>query len=180
MRSRVAFRSRARRVRLILLDVDGVLTDGGLAFGSSGREGRTFHVRDGAGLAIARRLGFLTGFLSGREGADLRQRARELRVDEVHLGTRDKLSVYAAILARRRLTDDQVCYMGDDLVDLPVLARAGVAAAPADAHPDVLRSVPFVTRAAGGRGAVREVIDAIVRAQGKMATVLGWFAEDAS
>ena len=96
-------------------------------------------------------------------------------MDEVHLKTRDKLAVYEAILRRRRLSDQQVCYIGDDLVDLPVLARAGMPVAVADAHPEVRRRARFVTGAPGGQGAVREVIDAILKAQGHWNTILGWF-----
>jgi 3-deoxy-D-manno-octulosonate 8-phosphate phosphatase (KDO 8-P phosphatase) len=158
------------------MDVDGVLTDGGLVTTGPGDESRSFNVKDGAGIVIAHRLGFVTGFLSGRGGAAVARRARDLGVAEVHLKVRDKGRAYTAIRTRLGLEDAQVCYIGDDLVDLPVLLRAGLPVAPADAHPEVRRLVPFVTRAPGGRGAVREMIDAIVRAQGRWPTVLGWFA----
>jgi 3-deoxy-D-manno-octulosonate 8-phosphate phosphatase (KDO 8-P phosphatase) len=173
---RAPLRPRARRVALVLMDVDGVLTDGGVAYMERDREGRTFDVRDGVGLVIARRAGLLTGVLSGRGGAAVLRRAQELGMDEVHLRIRDKLRAYERILRRRRLADAQVCYIGDDLIDLPVLARAGLAVGVADAHSEVRRRVSFLTRARGGRGAVREVIDAILRAQGRWESVLGWFA----
>ena len=162
------------------MDVDGVLTDGGITFTGEDQETRTFDAKDGVGLAIAHRLGLRTGLISGRGSAAVLRRARELRMDEVHLRTRDKLQAYERILKRTRLTDAEVCYIGDDLVDLPILARAGMAVAVADAHPEVKRRAPFVTRAAGGRGAVREVIDAIIRAQGRWDTVIAWFAGTAS
>lgn len=165
---------------MILMDVDGVLTDGGIIFTGSSQETRSFDAKDGVGLAIAHRLGLQTGLISGRGSAAVMRRAKELHIDEVHLRTRDKLAAYERILRRRRLTDAQVCYIGDDLVDLPVLLRAGLAVAVADAHEAVRRRVPFVTRAPGGRGAVREVIDGIVRAQGQWRTVMGWFNGAAS
>lgn len=174
MRGR-SFGPRARRVVLILMDVDGVLTDGGLTISGAGGESRCFNVKDGAGIVMAHRLGLRTGFLSGRGGTAVTRRARDLGVAEVHLKVADKGRAYAAILRRLGLEDAQVGYIGDDLMDLPVLLRAGLPVAPADAHPEVLRRVPFVTRAAGGRGAVREMIDAIVRAQGRWPDVMGWY-----
>jgi len=158
------------------MDVDGVLTDGGLTVSGTGGESRSFNVKDGAGIVMAHRLGLRTGFLSGRGGAVVTRRARELGVSEVHLKVTDKGRAYTALLARLGLENAQVGYIGDDLMDLPVLLRAGLPVAPADAHPEVLRRVPFVTRTAGGRGAVREMIDAIVRAQGRWPTVMSWFA----
>jgi 3-deoxy-D-manno-octulosonate 8-phosphate phosphatase (KDO 8-P phosphatase) len=158
------------------MDVDGVLTDGGLTVSGPGGESRSFNVKDGAGIVMAHRLGLRTGFLSGRGGVAVARRARELGVGEVHLKVGDKGRAYAAILKRLGLEDAQICYIGDDLMDLPVLLRAGLPVAPADAHPEVLRRVPFVTRAPGGHGAARETIDAIARAQGRWPAVLGWFA----
>ncbi|HEU4401745.1 MAG TPA: HAD hydrolase family protein [Candidatus Polarisedimenticolia bacterium] len=175
MRCRTPLRPRARRIALLLMDVDGVMTDGGISFIDSDREARTFDAQDGVGLWIARRAGLRTGLLSGRSSGAVLRRAEELRIDEVHLKVRDKRQAYLRILRRLRLSDAQVCYIGDDLVDLPVLLRVGMPVAVADAHPEVLRRVRFVTRAAGGRGAIREVIDAILKAQGKWAEVLAWF-----
>jgi 3-deoxy-D-manno-octulosonate 8-phosphate phosphatase (KDO 8-P phosphatase) len=157
------------------MDVDGVLTDGRLRIGAGPGESRSYHVRDGSGLVIARRLGVRTGFLSGRGDAGIRRRARELGVDEVLLGARDKRAVYDDLLRRLGLGDEEICYIGDDLVDLPVLRRAGLPVVVADAHPEVRRGAPFVTRAPGGSGAVREVIDAIVRALGLLRRVLAMF-----
>lgn len=174
---RKPFRPRAARVALVLMDVDGVLTDGRLGLGEHGREARTWHVRDGSGIVLARRAGLRIGFLSGRGDAGVRRRARELGVDEIHLKARDKGAVYRDMMQRLGLEDRNVCYIGDDLVDLPVLRRAGVAVAVADAHPEVRRRVPFVTSAPGGSGAVREVIDALLQAQGRMPEILSWFEE---
>jgi 3-deoxy-D-manno-octulosonate 8-phosphate phosphatase (KDO 8-P phosphatase) len=176
MRCRTPLTPRARQVALILMDVDGVMTDGGIVLIDADREAKAYDAKDGVGLWIARRAGLCTGVISGRASKSVERRAAELEMDEVHLRVRDKLDAYDRILRRRRLRDSQVCYIGDDLVDLPILARVGVPVAVADAHPEVVRRARFVTRAAGGRGAIREVIDAILRAQGRWQTVLGWFA----
>ena len=175
MKCRAPLAPRARRVALILVDVDGVMTDGGISFIEGDREGKTYDAKDGAGLRIAERLGLKTGLISGRSSASVARRAAELRMSEVHLRVRDKLATYRRVLRRCELTDDAVCYVGDDLVDLPILRRVGMPVAVADAHPEVLRRVPFVTRAAGGRGAIREVIDAIVKAKGRWDEVVSWF-----
>ncbi len=175
MRCKTPLKSRARRVTMILMDVDGVMTDGRITLVGERYEAKSFDAKDGVALWLARRLGLRTGVISGRRSTAVLRRARELGMDEVHLKTRDKLAVYESILRRRRLSDQQVCYIGDDLVDLPVLARAGMSVAVADAHPEVRRRARFVTGAPGGQGAVREVIDAILKAQGHWNTILGWF-----
>ncbi|HXH28208.1 MAG TPA: HAD hydrolase family protein [Candidatus Polarisedimenticolia bacterium] len=175
MRCRLPFAARARRIELLLLDVDGVMTDGRIIHVGRGDEARCFDVKDGVGLWLARSQGLRTGIISGRASVTALRRASELRMDEVHLEARDKLKVYERILARRRLTDASICYVGDDLVDLPVLRRVGLPVAVADAHPEILRRVPFVTEARGGRGAIREVIDAILAAQGRWTAILERF-----
>ncbi len=175
MRCRTPLRPRARPITFILMDVDGVMTEGGITYFDQGAEAKTFDAKDGVGLWIARRVGLRTGVISGRSGGAVRRRVMELKMDEAHFESRDKLSVYREIRRRRRLSDTQICYIGDDLVDLPVLARAGLPVAVANAHPEVLRRAPFVTRAPGGRGAIREVIDAILKAQGRWKTVMEWF-----
>ncbi|MBI4169963.1 MAG: HAD hydrolase family protein [Acidobacteria bacterium] len=157
------------------MDVDGVMTDGAIVYLEEKSELKTFDARDGVGLWIARRAGLRTGLISGRSSAAAARRAAELGMEEIHLKTRDKLATYVRILRRSDLADSQVCYIGDDLVDLQVLRRAGMPVAPSDAHPEVLSRVPFITRAAGGHGAIREVIDAILKAQGRWREVVGWF-----
>jgi 3-deoxy-D-manno-octulosonate 8-phosphate phosphatase (KDO 8-P phosphatase) len=159
-------RTSVERIRLVLMDVDGVLTDGGILFVDGGSEGRTFDAKDGVGLHLLRGAGLSTGVISGRTSPAVRRRARELRMNEVHLRVRDKLAAYEDILKRRGLEDDAVCYVGDDIVDLPVMRRVGLPAAPADAHPAVLREAKLITRAAGGKGAVREIADLILEIQG--------------
>jgi 3-deoxy-D-manno-octulosonate 8-phosphate phosphatase (KDO 8-P phosphatase) len=176
-RSRL-LRSRVGAVSLVLMDVDGVMTDGGILFIDGGSEGRIFDAKDGVGIWLLRRAGLLTGIISGRTSPAVRRRARELGMSEVHLKVGDKLAAYEEILGRRGLRDEAVCYIGDDLVDLPVLRRAGLAVAPADAHPLVRREAGLVTRAPGGRGAIREVADLILITQGKLEGVLQRIGRD--
>ncbi len=175
MRCRRPFAPRARRICLLLMDVDGVLTDGRISFIEGTAEAKTYDVKDGIGLSIARRMGLRTGVLSGRGGAAVVRRAEELGLHEVHLRVRDKLQAYDRIVRRLKLSDAQVCYIGDDLTDLAVLGRVGMPVAVADARPEVLRRALFVTRDPGGRGAVREVVDAILKAQGKWEEVIEWY-----
>lgn len=156
-----------RGIRLLLTDVDGVLTDGRIHFDGSGRELKTFHVHDGAGLVYWHRCGGLSGFLSGRSSDVVRDRARELGVAEVHLGHHDKIAVFEDILRRRQLTPSQVAYVGDDLLDLPVLGRVGFAASVPNARREVRDRVHYVTELPGGAGAIREVVELLLVAQGK-------------
>ncbi len=154
---------RAARIRLVLLDVDGVLTDGRLYYGPEGEALKTFDVKDGHGIVLLRdHVDF--GVISGRPGKASEARLRELRFKHLVFGERDKLAGYAR-LAALGIPDDEVAYMGDDVNDLPLLARVGLSACPGDAHPDVRERVHFVARARGGRGAVRELCDLILRAK---------------
>jgi 3-deoxy-D-manno-octulosonate 8-phosphate phosphatase (KDO 8-P phosphatase) len=151
---------------MVLMDVDGVMTDGGILFVDGKSEGRIFDAKDGVGIWLLRRAGLATGVISGRSSAAVRRRVRELGMEEVHLKVGNKLAVYREILERRRISAESICFIGDDVVDLEVLAEVGFSAAPADAHPAVRERVRFVTRAPGGKGAVREVADFILAAQG--------------
>ena len=155
-----------RGIRALLLDVDGVLTDGLLHFDGQGRELKSFHVHDGAGLVYWQRTGHLTGFISGRESQVVRERAAELKVAEVHLGARPKLESYQEILARHQLREDEVCFVGDDLLDLPVLMRCGLPVTVPAGRPEVKAHCRWVTSAEGGRGAVREVVERLLKAKG--------------
>jgi len=169
-------RARARKIKLLLMDVDGVLTDGRFFYvprpGGGLIETKTFHSRDGLGFRLAHQAGLKTGFISGRVSPAVEYRAKELGVHFLKQNAREKLEPYREILREARLKDEQVCYMGDDIVDLPVLTRAGLAVAVADAHKLLRRHVHYVTRHLGGRGAVREVIELILSAQGKWDAVL--------
>jgi 3-deoxy-D-manno-octulosonate 8-phosphate phosphatase (KDO 8-P phosphatase) len=152
--------------RLLLLDVDGVLTDGTIGMNADGTEAKRFHIRDGAAIVWAQRAGLPIGILSARTAEATAQRAAQLGITLVVQGAADKLAGYERILAARQLTDADVAYMGDDLQDLPVLRRVGFAAAPADAPREVRERVHWVSTAAGGQGAVRELIEHILRSQG--------------
>lgn len=158
---------RIRNVKVLILDVDGVLTDGRIILSDDGQETKCFNVRDGHGLKMIRRAGVEVMFLTGRKSLAVEHRARELGVERVYQGALDKLAVLEEIMATTGLSPGQVAYMGDDIVDLPVLRRAGFSVTVSDAHEDVLQAVDLVTRNAGGRGAVREVCEIILKAQGK-------------
>jgi 3-deoxy-D-manno-octulosonate 8-phosphate phosphatase (KDO 8-P phosphatase) len=163
--------SRARHIKLLLLDCDGVLTDGGLHYTFDGKhvlEGvKVFHIRDGQGLKLAREAGLKLGIISGRVSPALVARARELQIDHLLQGIDDKLIVYEQIKTSEGFTDEQIAYIGDDLPDLAVMRRAGLAIAVADAVDEILECAHFVTSKPGGRGAAREAIELILKAQDK-------------
>lgn len=162
---RIDLAGQAAKIRLLLFDVDGVLTDGTVIVHSDGSEAKAFHIRDGAGIVLAQRAGLQVGLLSARASGATAHRAAQLGVAMVIQGVRNKLEAYERIIRDGGLEDAEVAFMGDDLLDLPVLARVGLAAAPADAVPDVRAAVHFVASAGGGRGAVRELIETVLRAQ---------------
>jgi 3-deoxy-D-manno-octulosonate 8-phosphate phosphatase (KDO 8-P phosphatase) len=151
-----------RGIRLVVLDVDGVLTDGRIVLDQEGKESRFFDVRDGYGIRKAAGLGIRFALISGKDSAVVTHRAKELGIDEVHQGVREKLGVFTAVVAKAGLTAHEVCCVGDDEPDLPMLAAAGFSVAPHDAVAAVRRAVHYVTKADGGRGAVREVVDMIL------------------
>lgn len=157
---------KATRVELLLLDCDGVLTDGGVILGSGGAEFKRFDIQDGMGISLAREAGLKVGILTGRVSDAVRLRSSELRLDEVVQGSKDKIASLDEICQRHELARDQVAYMGDDLQDLEVLLACGLAFAPANARPEVRARVAMVTQARGGMGAVREVVEALLQAKG--------------
>lgn len=157
---------RCKKVELILSDVDGVLTDGGLIFDNQGIEIKRFHVRDGLGIKLWRRGGFKFGVLTARTSHIVKLRSAELDVDVVRQGFEEKLTVSHEVAAELGLTAEQVCYIGDDLPDLPVMRAMGLAIAVADACDEVRSVAHHVTKLPGGQGAVREAIEYIVKAKG--------------
>jgi 3-deoxy-D-manno-octulosonate 8-phosphate phosphatase (KDO 8-P phosphatase) len=163
--------SRARRIKLLLMDCDGVLTDGGLHYTFDGKrvlEGaKVFHIHDGQGLKLAREAGLKLGIISGRISPALIARARELQIDRLHQGIDDKLSVYEQIKIADGFADDEIAYVGDDLADLPVMRRVGLAIAVADAVDEIRECAHFVTNKPGGHGAARETVELILKAQDK-------------
>ncbi len=162
----------ASRIRLLLFDVDGVLTDGTVVIHTDGTESKGFHIRDGAGMVWAQRAGLTVGLLSARSSGATTHRAAQLAIRLVVQGVSNKLEAYERILRDSGLGDDAVAYMGDDLLDLPVLARAGLSAAPADAALEVRQQVQWVSALPGGRGAAREMIELVLRAQERWDAVL--------
>ena len=150
----------------MIFDVDGVLTDGTLWYGPRGEELKAFSAHDGHGIKLLAAAGVAVALLSGRRSRAVAIRARELGIREVHQGVEDKLSVFSKILKKHRLGADAAGFMGDELVDLPVLERCGFACAPREAPEAVRSRVHYVTGAAAGRGAVREVCDLLGRARG--------------
>jgi 3-deoxy-D-manno-octulosonate 8-phosphate phosphatase (KDO 8-P phosphatase) len=153
-----------RGLRLLVLDVDGVLTDGRLYFGADGEHLKVFHVRDGHGIKAAMRAGIEVGVISGRRSAAVEQRCRELGIRHVRQGIDDKAAALHELLATLGHTPAQAACVGDDTPDLAVMALVALPIAVADAHPDVLAAARYVTRAPGGHGAVREVCDLLVEA----------------
>lgn len=158
---------RLARVELLLLDVDGVLTDGRITIDDAGVEAKAFDVLDGHGLKLLQRGGVAAGFVTGRTSRVVEHRARELGIVEVHQGAKDKLVVVRQILRRRQLSPERIGYVGDDIVDLPVLLQVGAAITVADACPLVRERVHWVVPRPGGHGAVREVCEAILKARGE-------------
>jgi 3-deoxy-D-manno-octulosonate 8-phosphate phosphatase (KDO 8-P phosphatase) len=161
----VTVQTKAARIKLILFDIDGVLTDGVVVVHADGSESKNFAIRDGIAMIWAQRAGVKVGFLSARNSATTPHRAAQLGITLVYQGVLNKLASYEQILTDLALTDADVAYMGDDIVDLAVLMRVGLSSAPADAVEEVRSRVDVVTATAGGRGAGRELIELILRAQ---------------
>jgi 3-deoxy-D-manno-octulosonate 8-phosphate phosphatase (KDO 8-P phosphatase) len=166
-----AFTARARRVRLLLFDVDGVLTDCAVTIGETG-ETKTFSVRDGAALQWAKQNGLEVGLLSARPSEATTRRAAELGIDLVVQSSAPKRESFKTLMASKDLSAEEVAYMGDDLGDLGVIAQVGLSAAPADAVPEVTARVHWVSSHPGGRGAVREFIEVVLRARNQWDAVV--------
>ncbi|MFO0914659.1 MAG: HAD hydrolase family protein [Pirellulales bacterium] len=158
---------RCQRIELLLSDVDGVLTDGRVVFDNQGIETKLFHIRDGLGIKLWQRAGYKMGLLSGRSSHIVKVRAAELGIDLVRQGFEDKLPVFQQVLEAGGWQPDQVAYIGDDLPDLPVMHRSGLAIAVADAAAEVRTAAHWVTKLPGGAGAVREAIETILKAKGR-------------
>lgn len=158
---------RARKIKMILMDVDGTLTDGSLIVLPDGEELKSYNVRDGMGILMARLVGFKTGIITGKTSQALVKRAERLRVEELYQGILNKIRILEEILEKHGLDREEVAYIGDDLGDLEVMKAVGFAGAVADAHPEVKKHCHFLSSLAGGRGAVREFIEFIISAQDK-------------
>ena len=162
----------ARAIRAIGFDIDGVLTDGRLWYGNDGAEAKAFHVHDGLGLKLLQQAGIATLVISARASEAAARRLRELGVTHVHLGVRDKLPVFDAVLAGLGIGHDEAAYMGDDLPDLATLRSVGLAIVPADAHPWVRDVAHWITPRRAGKGAARDACDLLLQAQGKVEAIL--------
>lgn len=158
---------RARAVRMLVFDVDGVLTDGSLFYGDDGQEYKAFHSRDGHGIKMLRAGGIESAIITGRTSQVVLHRARNLGITHIHQGADDKLEAFDVLLSTCGLTADRIAYMGDDVVDLPVLRRCGLAVTVPDAPAEVKARCHLVTQAGAGRGAARELCELILRAQGQ-------------
>ncbi|MEK6756789.1 MAG: HAD-IIIA family hydrolase [Bacteroidota bacterium] len=167
MPAKNSYRSKLRKIKLLLLDVDGVLTDGGIYYSASGEELKKFHTQDGYGIVKLRQAGIRAGIITGKVSTIVARRAEELGIEEVYQNLDNKLSAYEQIKSKLNVVDAQVAYIGDDEFDLPVLERVGFSAAPADAVDSVRRTVDYVCKRKGGAGAVREVIELLLRSQDK-------------
>lgn len=170
-----ALAGRARALKLILTDVDGVMTDGSLLLLPDGSEAKAFHVRDGLAIVLAHQAGLRTGLISGRASAVVARRAQELGMAVVRQGIGDKAAALRQILAEQRLEAHEVGYVGDDLNDLPVMTEVGLCAAPKDAVFEVRAQAFMVLDSAGGRGCLREFIEAVLRARGDWERVTAGF-----
>ena len=164
--------ARAKNVKMLILDVDGVLTDGSIAVGDNGELFKTFNVRDGLGITLAQKLGIKTAIITGRESKMLAYRARELKINAFYQNKKNKVPAYKELLAEYQLKDEEVAYFGDDLFDLAVMKRVGFPATVADATEEVKSVSILISDFAGGKGAVRQIIEFILKAQEKWQAVI--------
>lgn len=158
-------KSKFQRIRMILSDVDGCLTDGTLIFDEQGNEIKAFHARDGLGITIWKKKGGLVGFVTRRCTSVVRKRAEELKIQELCQGVTNKLEMLAEICRKYDLTPDEIAYVGDDLVDYDIMQAVGVSACPADSVPEILESADYVCKTNGGKGVVRELIEQILKSR---------------
>ena len=161
-----------KNIKLVIIDVDGVLTDGTIYIDSEGRETKAFTVLDGTGIAYLHRSGIKTAIISGRTCKSVIYRAKELDITDVYQGAKNKLDAYKEILKKYALRDEEICYIGDDLIDLPIFHRVGFPVAVANASPIVKQQSIYVTKAKGGCGAVREVAEKILKFQDKWKLIM--------
>ncbi len=162
---------RVKKIRLVIVDNDGVMTDGRIIYGDYGDELKFFDVQDGFGLTLLKRAGYKTVMISGKKSRINKRRANELQFCEIHQNAFDKLKVFEKVVKKFKLQPDEVCYIGDDLIDLPPMTRSGFSVAVANAVEDVKAAAHYVTSRGGGHGAVREVADILLKIQGQWTEV---------
>ncbi|QRX84512.1 HAD family hydrolase [Glaciimonas sp. PAMC28666] len=170
--------ARAAQVKMMIFDVDGVLTDGGLLFGADGEALKRFNVLDGLGIKLLQQAGIITAIISARTSPIVSRRASDLGITHVYQGVHNKNVAFASLLADTNLTADVCGFIGDDIIDLPILSRACLAVSVPNGHQEVKSRVHYVTQVSGGFGAVREVCDLILRAQGKYDAALAHYLTD--
>ena len=170
---------RMKRVRMLILDVDGVLTNGQIFFGNEGELFKQFNVQDGMGISLFRQAGHKVAVITGRTSDIVRLRSAELKIDDVYQGSMSKKAALADLLAKHDLTVDEVCYIGDDLIDIPVMNRVGLPCAVANAVAEVKEVAVYVSEKEGGRGAVREIVEMILKMQGHWDTLIAKYRDDA-
>lgn len=164
-------------IRLLVLDVDGVLTDGSIIYAADGGEAKSFNVKDGSGLKYWARAGYRAGIITGRSSPMVERRAKELDIEFVAMGAKDKLPAFEAMLAKAGVRPEEAAMVGDDLPDLPLIRRAGFGVAVADAVAEVREAAAMVTKKKGGRGAVREVVECILKCQGKWDAIMARYID---
>ena len=167
-----ALKSKLKKIKLLIMDVDGVLTDGKIVVDAQGKELKFFDVQDGFGLVLLRQAGIKTAILSARSSPALTARAIDLKIDKICQDAYPKIHAYEGLIRELNCSDEQVCFMGDDLPDLPVLKRVGVAVAVPNAAGELKKIADYVTTHRGGAGAVREVVELILNAQGKWKNIV--------
>jgi len=169
--------SRARAIKLLICDIDGVLTDGSVMLGNAGEELKAFNIKDGFGLRAIQQFGIQVALITGRQSTLVERRAAELDIKHVYQGNTNKRAAFAELLNCLKLAPSQAAHIGDDFPDLPLFTQVGLAAAPADGHPVLRERAHFVTRANGGAGAVREVCDLLLQAQGHWPQLLAEYQQ---
>jgi len=163
----MAKKERARHIKMIIMDVDGTLTDGTLLLLPDGKEAKSYNVKDGTGILLAHLAGIKTGIITGKISKALEKRAKNLRISELHQGILDKKKILNEIMDNHKLRIEEIAYIGDDLGDLDVIKSVGLAGAVADAHPEIIKHSHFISNSPGGKGAVREFIEFIFESQNK-------------
>ncbi len=168
---------KASKITCIITDVDGVLTDGGITYDESGMEFKKFHARDGLIVGFLKKAGILVGAISGRESMIVQKRCSELGFDFLYQNAKDKIPVYAEIRGNYTLTNEQMAYIGDDLLDLPLIAEAGLGVTPSDAHNYIQKRADLVTLAKGGQGVFRELADLVLASTGEMEKIIAQYGD---
>lgn len=157
---------KASKIKLLILDIDGVLSDNRLYYGDNGIEYKSFHTRDGHGMVMLQQSGIEIGIITGRKSPLIDKRMKDLKVSHLYQGVPDKLPTFLKLVEQENLSFEEIAYMGDDILDLPILTRVGLSACPQDADPEVTPRVDYVSRFTGGRGCVREMCELLLKSQG--------------